>query len=164
MDIFRQQLRLEQLNPDQKKLIGQAMKEINNDAQILNYRQQLKQLGDDKRLAEQNVNTGPKSAGLTQVYFDSLASQIPDEEALLKATPPFVNGQLTIVGRQVTYHYASGDVIVADIKNGDIAYAKSTASVTEKQPRQVFHKKGLEDLTTRDQSPKEYVQAASNST
>jgi len=160
MDIFGQQLRLEQLNPGQKMRISQAMQAINKDAQILIYRQQLKQLGDNKRSAERNVNTGPKSAGLTQVYFDSLALQIPDEEALLKATPPFANRQLTIAGSQVTYHHASGDVIVADIKNGDIAYARSTASVTEKQPRQVFHKKGLEDLTTRDQSPKEYVQDA----
>ncbi len=163
-DIFKERLPLNKLDlnnlsPEQKKLFEKAMIEISNDKDIKKCQNELKDLETKKILAEKNVNAGPKSAGLTQVYFDSLTSQIPDEKDLLKDTPQFKDGQLSIADCQVTYHSKTGgDVIVADIINGELAFEKSPASVTEKQPRQVFHKKGLEDLKTRDLSPKEYVQ------
>ena len=166
MAIFGQQYRLEDLGnappvANQNRLIGQAIGRIMGNQQIIALNQQAGILRGQKDLAdtnlEQDIQQHPKSGGLTQVYFDSLSSQIPDEEVLLQRTTAFQNGTLSVLNNEITYHHDAGDVIIADLRKGLDAYAPSRDQPALNQARQVYHKKGLADLTTGDGSRKEYV-------
>lgn len=167
MGIFGAQYHLEDLGnvqqvPDQGRLIGQAMRRIMQNQQLIQLNQQAGVLRGLKAQADlnlqQDIQLRPKSGGLTQVYFDSVASQIPDEEELLQQTPSFRNGVLSLANGEITYHHQDGQVIIADLRTGRNIYAPSQDQPSPRQVRQVFHKKGLDDLTTRDGGRKEYVE------
>ncbi|SEN04454.1 DUF4157 domain-containing protein [Nitrosomonas marina] len=166
MGIFGGQYRLENLGnapqvPDQNKLIGQAIGRIMRDHQIVALNQQTGNLRAQKNLADtqlqQDIQLNPKSGGLTQVYFDSLTDQIPDEEDLLKVSTAFKKNQLSLHNNEIIYHHQNGDIVIADLRKGGNAYVSVQHQPTPNQPRQVYHKKGLEDLRTSDGSQKEYV-------
>lgn len=159
--IFGQQHYLDALpaniQPAQQQQIGKAIGQIMRDQRMRALNQQTRALKQATTLADNNlqqdVQQNPKSGGLTQVYFDSITSQIPEEEDLLQSTTSFQDGTLSLANNEVTYQ----GVVIADLRKGLAAYAQSQGQPTASKPRQVYHKKGMEDVKTKDGSQKEYV-------
>lgn len=129
-------------NEEQKKKIGKAIPTIMQDAQIREWSKATKGLRDAAKLADTNLQARPKSTGLTQVYFDRLIAQIPDEDVLLQRAKPFKEGKLSLAGSEVTYHHGSGAVVICDLRKGLDAYALSKDAPAPHQQREVFNKKG----------------------
>lgn len=139
---------------EQKKKIGKAIPTIMQDAQIREWSKATKGLRDVAKLADANLQARPKSTGLTQVYFDRLIAQIPDEDVLLQRSKPFKEGKLSLAGSEVTYHHGSGAVVICDLRKGLDAYALSKDAPALGQQREVFNKKGQGGGAER---PKDYV-------
>jgi Domain of unknown function (DUF4157) len=136
---------------------GQVGMQVNREPTLTNLTGQTAVLRQNDQTSDRDIIAAKKTTGLTQVYFDSLTSQIPDEDELLQESAAFKGKQLSLADNKVTYHHHTGDVVIADLRKGLEAYAESKAPAPKNQVRPVFHKKGLEDLTTRDGGPKEYV-------
>ncbi len=165
--IFNQQVTWEgvkALKPTdaQKVEVAKAKRNIMEREQMRALSVQTADLNKKQKSAEAALQKSAKSVGLTQLYYDSVSTQIRDEKDYLTEATAFKNGSLSLANDEITYHHDGVDVVIADLRKGEAAYTPSTAHPAPNQQREVYHKKGLEHLRTRDGSPKEYVKDSRN--
>ncbi len=146
------------LGKDVRIAFDKAIKEIKQDDRVKKawrvQRKETTRLTKEKLTADQALLAN-RTGGLSQVYYDSVSTQIPDEDQLLLASDAFQDGRLSLAGTTITFHKLGESVVVGELKKGTDAYAPAQPQADH--TREVFHKKGMEDFTTEDGSPKEYV-------
>lgn len=101
-----------------------------------------------------------EESGLTQVYFDSVARQIPDETELLSSTKYFIDGPLRLEKNVVKYKGADGtDLSIAHIQTDKNAFHPLVGDnlFDERSERVIYRKKGMENIHSSNNDSKEYV-------
>lgn len=147
-------------------LIAEALRQIRQDPNMRNLEQQANQLRILHTQAEaalqQDKVARPMSHGLTQAYYDRLVPDIAEEKVLLTQTQAFRDGTLSLHNNEITYHHPSGPVVICDLREGAAAFTPVPDDGSPRPPREVFRKKGMEDLIVESGDAKEYVKDSRN--
>lgn len=147
-------------------LIATALRTIRADPNMQHLEQQVNQMRilhtQAENAIQQDQVVRPMSHGLTQAYYDRLVTDIAEERDLLTQTQAFLDGRLSLQNNEITYHHPSGPVVICDLLEGAAAFAAVPDDGSPRPPREVFRKRGMEDLAVEGGDAKEYVKDSRN--
>lgn len=139
------------------RLIGEAR---NKDLTLVNLKEAKSNNTTTLRRLDEYLKKMNEHSGLTQIYFDKVATQIPDETELLTSTTYFKDRRLKMADSVIYYKVANGTYLpIARIQTDKNAFHPLVGDnlFDERSKRAIYTKKGMENIRSSNNDSKEYV-------